>query len=82
MRQESLLSPQQPGVWCFSILSGAFPVPAAVLAQVCWAAAKTSLPGSLLTLVSFLGSRLVGLSVKRNTVGLGYPGHLGARQRQ
>lgn len=51
---------------------------AAVLAQVCWPAARTNLPGSPLTLVSLPGSQLVGLLVGVNTVGLGSPESCGS----
>lgn len=48
-------------------------MPAAVLAQVCWPAARTNLPGGPLTLVSLPGPQLMGLSVELNTVGIRLP---------
>lgn len=55
-------------------LSRAFPVPVAVLAQVSWAAARISLPGSPLTLVGLPGFQAAGAGGRVKRCGMGLPG--------
>ena len=60
-------------------------MPVAVLAQVSWAAARISLPGSPLTLVSFPGFQAGGAGGRVKRSGIGLPGaawELGSRNRE